>query len=81
MIHEALKLDPDCTEAQHLMVSRVPMNLDSRIRLMREIVDKAERNMGEDFIREITGHFWSTLSTRPYMRAKHALSRAVRCAV
>jgi tetratricopeptide (TPR) repeat protein len=74
MVHEALKLDPDCTEAAHLMVSLVPMDLDSRIRLMRETVDKAERNLGESLIPETTGHFWSTLSTRPYMRAKRALA-------
>jgi tetratricopeptide (TPR) repeat protein len=73
-------LDPDCTEAQHLMVSLAPMDLDSRIRLMRETVDKAERNMGESFIRENTGHFWRTLSTRPYMRAKRELAELLSAA-
>jgi tetratricopeptide (TPR) repeat protein len=80
LVHGALKLDPDCTEAQHLMVSMVPMDMDSRIRLMRETVDKAERNMGESFIRENTGHFWSTLSTRPYMRAKRELGELLAAA-
>src|ERR1019366_2174703 len=80
LVHEALKLDPDCTEAQHLMVSLAPMDLDSRIRLMRETVDKAERNMGESFIRENTGHFWRTLSTRPYMRAKRELAELLSAA-
>lgn len=80
LVHEALKLDPDCTEAQHAMVSLMPMDLDSRIRLMRETVDKAERNMGEDFIRETTGHFWGTLSTRPYMRAKRELGELLAAA-
>jgi len=43
---------------------------------MREVVDKAKRNMGERFIQETTGHFWSTLSTR-HMRAKRALGESL----
>jgi tetratricopeptide (TPR) repeat protein len=80
LLHAALKLDPDCTEAQHLMVSLVPMDAESRIRLMRETVDKAERNMGESFMRENTGHFWTALSTRPYMRAKRELGELLAAA-
>jgi tetratricopeptide (TPR) repeat protein len=77
MVNQALKLDPDCTQAQQAMVSLMPMDLDSRVRLMREVVEKAERNMGESFIRETTGHFWMTMSTRPYMRAKRGLAEVL----
>ncbi|MGC9947656.1 MAG: hypothetical protein ABSF64_14930 [Bryobacteraceae bacterium] len=76
----ALKLDPDCTAAQHVMVSLAPTDLDSRVRLMREIVDQAERNMGETFLRENAGCFWETVSTRPYMRAKRALGESLAAA-
>ena len=55
------------------MVSLMPMQLDNRIKLMREVVEKAERNLGESFFEEHTGHFWGTISTRPYMRAKQHL--------
>jgi hypothetical protein len=70
---EAQKLDPDCTDAQRFMVALLPMELDNRIQLMREVVDKAERNLGQSFFEEHTGHFWVTLSTRPYMRAQQHL--------
>jgi tetratricopeptide (TPR) repeat protein len=40
---------------------------------MREVVEKAERNLGEAFFQEHMGHFWGTISTRPYMRAKQHL--------
>ena len=80
LVNAALKLDPDCTEAQRLMVSLVPMDLDSHIRLMRETVDKAERHMGESFIQQNTGHFWSTVATRPYMRAKRELGELLAAA-
>jgi len=70
LVHEALKLDPDCTDAQRLMVSLLPMQLDNRLQLMREVVANAERNLGESFFEAHMGRFWGTVSTRPYMRAK-----------
>jgi tetratricopeptide (TPR) repeat protein len=73
LIHAALKLDPDCTDAQRLMVSLVSATPENRLHLMREVVDKAERNLGESFFRENSGHFWGVMSTRPYMRAKQHL--------
>jgi tetratricopeptide (TPR) repeat protein len=74
LVNEALELDPDCTDAQRLMVSVLPMALENRVQLMREVVEKAERNMGDRSIRENTGHFWGVVSTRPYMRAKQHLA-------
>lgn len=74
LVNEAQKLDPDCTDAQRLMVSLLPMELDNRIQLMREVVGKAERNFGDQFFEENKGHFWGVLSTRPYMRAMQELS-------
>jgi tetratricopeptide (TPR) repeat protein len=70
LVNDALKLDPDCTDAQRLMVSLLPMSLENRIHLMKEVVEKAERNFGEEFFRENAGHFWGIVETRPYMRAK-----------
>jgi len=52
LAREATDLDPDCIDAQRLMVSLVPMRLANRIELMREMVDKAERNLGERFFEE-----------------------------
>jgi len=66
----AIELDPECIDAQRLQVSIVPMSLENRLRLMREVVGKAERSLGEAFFAENEGHFWGTISTRPYMRAK-----------
>jgi tetratricopeptide (TPR) repeat protein len=71
---EAQKLDPGCTDAQRLMVWLLPMELHNRIRLMREVVGKAERNLGEEFLKQHEGHFWGMLSTRPYMRAMQDLA-------
>jgi tetratricopeptide (TPR) repeat protein len=73
LISEALELDPDCTDAQRLMVSLAPATPENKLHLMREVVEKAERNLGDDFFREHAGRFWGTVSTRPYMRAKQHL--------
>lgn len=74
LAHEAQNLDPDCVDAQRLMVSILPMDDESRLRLMHEIVDKAEKNLGEEFFTKNMGHFWGAVETRPYMRAKQHLA-------
>jgi tetratricopeptide (TPR) repeat protein len=73
LVHEALELDPDCTDAQRLMVALLPTSVENRLHLMREVVEKAERAMSESFVQKNTGHFWGMVSTRPYMRAKQHL--------
>ena len=66
---EAIKLDPDCTDAQRLMVAVASSDPENKTALMREVVENAERSLGEDFFLEHMGRFWGTVSTRPYMRA------------
>jgi len=73
LVHEALELDPDCTDAQRLMVALLPTSVAKRLHLMREVVEKAERAMSKSFVQKNTGHFWGMVSTRPYMRAKQHL--------
>ena len=73
LAHEAVKLDPNCADAQRLIVSAVPMTAENRVDLMRELLAKVERSMGNDFIGENTGRFWGNVATRPYMRTVHYL--------
>lgn len=70
LAHEAQDLDLDSIDAQRLMVSLLPMDDDSRLRLLNEIVSKAETNLGENVFAERLGDFWGVIETRPYMRAK-----------
>ena len=74
LVHEALEVDPNCIDAQRLMVSLLPATLENKLMLMQEVVDRAEQNLGESFFREHMGHFWGTIATRPYMRAKQHLA-------
>ena len=73
LVHDALELDPGCTDAQRLMVSLLPAPLENKIDLMTEVVETAERNFSEEYLREHMGHFWGRVTTRPYMRAKQHL--------
>lgn len=68
LVNEALEVDPDCTDAERLRISILPMTPGNRLPLMREVAQKAERNLGESYIEEHTGNFWKSISTRPYMR-------------
>ncbi len=69
LTYEAQKLDPDCVDARRLMVSLLPVEESNRLHLMREVISKAEENLGKAYFEEHKGHFWSVLETRPYMRA------------
>ena len=73
LCNEAVRLDPDCIDAQRLMVSVAPMSPEKRLFLMRDVVARAERILGERFFEENAGHFWGIIETRPYMRAKQHL--------
>ena len=73
LVHEAHELDPHCTDANRLMVGLLPTSLENRLKLMREVVEDAERDLGEAFFEENAGHFWGLTETRPYMRAKQHL--------
>jgi tetratricopeptide (TPR) repeat protein len=73
LLRRALTLDPDCTDAEWLLLSLTPMESGERIRLLRAVVKKAERNFGESFFEESKGRFWGIMSTRPYLRAMQKL--------
>lgn len=70
----ALQLDPNCIDAQRVMVSAFSNDRPMQIKLMKQVVEDAETNLGPAFFKENAGHFWRTISTRPYMRAVQHLA-------
>ena len=71
LAQDALKLDPNCIDAQvllaHLKSGESPDRLLSEL---QNILDSGRKNLGGDkFFRENEGHFWGDVFTRPYMRA------------
>jgi tetratricopeptide (TPR) repeat protein len=74
----ALKLDPDCVDALLVMVDLDARSPRETIEGLQKAVAAGERSLGDQFIRENTGHFWMLIETRPYMRALQSLADAYR---
>lgn len=77
LIYSALKLDP--TNVDALLKSAVYAGLDGaeEIEFLRKVVAIGEKNLGNDF-KELAGHFWGAIETRPYMRARERLAEVLR---
>jgi tetratricopeptide (TPR) repeat protein len=75
LAHDALKIDPDCTEAYIFLAEDEAKTPAEAISLYRKAFEAAERTLGAEFLADPdnVGHFWSIWDTRPYMRAGEAL--------
>jgi len=72
----ALELDPDCVDALTVLALFAP-SAAARAAQLGEAVKAGERRLGKEFFEENKGHFWGLLETRPYMRARQDLARAL----
>jgi tetratricopeptide (TPR) repeat protein len=70
LARQALGLDPDCVDALCILAHSTCASEMECIAKLRAAVDLAERALGQKFIDENRGHFWSIMETRPYMRAR-----------
>jgi len=71
---QALKLDPNCVDALHVL-SRLGSESDEElIDNLRRTVERGERALGKKFFKENTGWFWGLIETRPYMRTRAHLA-------
>ncbi|MEH6950410.1 hypothetical protein V4R08_03525 [Nitrobacter sp. NHB1] len=74
---KALKTSPLCADAYVLLAQEAAQNPDEAIDLYRQGVEAGEKVLGKAAFREDVGQFWGLLETRPYMRARHGLARAL----
>ncbi|WP_428940666.1 tetratricopeptide repeat protein [Fontivita pretiosa] len=77
LAQQALKLDPNCSEAYLVLGSAADTNGEA-IAHFRRAVAAAEQTLGQDFFQQHTGDFWGLIQTRPYMRAMHCLAEELR---
>jgi tetratricopeptide (TPR) repeat protein len=66
---KALKLDPNQTDA-YVILGEEATTYEQAIEYFLQGLQAAEREFGQAFFKENTGHFWGLIETRPYMRAK-----------
>lgn len=66
---KALKLDSNQTDA-YVILGEEATSYEKAIGYYLQGLQAAEREFGQAFFKENTGHFWGLIETRPYMRAK-----------
>lgn len=77
LARKALRADPECVDALVYLAEATSATEAECITRLRQAVDVAEKALGERVFREAKGDFWQYLPTRPYMRARECLARAL----
>ncbi len=77
-ILRALELDPENPDAQIILSDIDGLRGEQRLAVLRRAAACGEHRLGDAFIRQNVGRFWSLIETRPYMRALGALAFQLR---
>jgi tetratricopeptide (TPR) repeat protein len=76
LARQAIAIDPDCCDAL-TMIAEYRADSDTAVEAWQNVVDAGARALGEDAFKNMVGHFWGVVETRPYMRARHHLANAL----
>lgn len=74
---EALVIFPDCADAYNILAEDAAKSLEKAKEYYRHGMEAGRRTIGEKGFKEMTGHFWGFLETRPYMRARTGLMQCL----
>jgi tetratricopeptide (TPR) repeat protein len=74
---KALALSPRCADAYVLLAEHSRQGSDEELDLWRRGVTAGEEALGKSAFEDFAGEFWGFLETRPYMRARFGLARAL----
>ncbi|MFC1522861.1 SEC-C metal-binding domain-containing protein [Elusimicrobiota bacterium] len=74
MARKALRICPECSDAYTLLAQETAETAEQAKEFAEKAVAAGERQMGPEFFKENAGHFWGTIETRPYMRARNDLA-------
>lgn len=75
---DALKLYPDCVDAQVMLAEIQSESVEDYIQAMKKAVASGRKELGEDCFKNDVGYFWGLLETRPFMRAMGQLADGYR---
>jgi tetratricopeptide (TPR) repeat protein len=76
LARQALEISPDCADA-YVLLAEQSRSLKEAKELYEQGVHAGERALGPRMFEEDAGHFWGIIETRPYMRAREGLARAL----
>jgi len=77
MAKQAIEISPDCADAYVLLADETAHTHGEAARLYEQGIAAGERALGLRTFADDAGHFWGLLETRPYMRARLGLARAL----
>jgi tetratricopeptide (TPR) repeat protein len=73
---QALAISPLCADAYVILASETA-DPEAALALYRRGLEAGAQALGEEAFERDAGDFWGLLETRPYMRARHGLARAL----
>ncbi len=77
LAQQALKTSPDCADAYVLLAQESVPTPQAARTLYEAGVKAGERALGSQAFKEMKGHFWVAIETRPYMRARAGLAQTL----
>ncbi|WP_043160249.1 hypothetical protein [Bradyrhizobium sp. Ai1a-2] len=77
LAEKALTISPLCADAYVLLAEHAKPSSDEELNLWRRGVEVGRQALGDAAFEEYVGEFWGFLETRPYMRARFGLARAL----
>jgi tetratricopeptide (TPR) repeat protein len=77
LAEKALALSPFCADAYVLLAEHAEAGSDKELDLWRRGLEAGTNALGDAAFEEYVGQFWGFLETRPYMRARFGLARAL----
>jgi len=73
----ALSIYPDCADGYNLLAEDAAKTVEESAQYYTNAMEAGLRALGETKIKEMKGHFWGFLETRPYMRARAGLMQCL----
>lgn len=77
LARQAIEVSQDCAEAFVCLAELAPSDEDAEAIFRMGVAAGESALGGADRLASYEGHFWSILDTRPYMRARFGLARAL----
>ena len=77
LAREALKISSDCADAYMVLAEDAARSDEEACELYRLGVEAGARALGTEIFSNLVGHFWGSLETRPYMRARAGLAQSL----
>ena len=77
LAQQALKTSKDCADAYVLLAQESAPTPQAARTLYEAGVKAGERALGPQAFKEMKGHFWGVIETRPYMRARCGLAQTL----